>query len=462
MVNPQCICAISTPAGKGGIAVIRISGDNAISIVDSLFIGKRRLADAHGYSLLYGRFIDLDDVMVSLFRAPHSFTGEDVVEISCHGSIYIQQQILNTLINAGCRIANPGEFTQRAFINGKMDLSEAEAVADLIASENKAAHQIALNHLRGGVSNELRILREQLLHITSLIELELDFADHEDLEFADRSQLQELTQHLHAHIAQLIQSFKLGNAIKNGIIVAIIGATNAGKSTLLNALVGEERAIVSNIHGTTRDTIEDIVNINDIQFRFIDTAGLRQTDNEIENIGIERSIQAAQKADIILYIVDANENIENIKENTRNSMSENYPLLSNIDLNDKYIIKVYNKCDLLDSDLVSSDSNRLSLDRATFISAKNNDIQPLKDALLAFIPQTDTQQVLISNARHYQALLNAQSAIQRVQQGLTDQLSGEFLSLDLQDCLTALGEITGHITSQEVLNNIFANFCIGK
>ena len=384
----------------------------------------------------------LDQVLVSIFRAPHSFTGEDVVEIACHGSIYIQQTLLQWLVDAGCMLAKAGEFTQRAFLNGKMDLTEAEAVADLIAAQTKAEKDLALSQLRGGISNELATLRERLLTFTSLIELELDFADHEELEFADRSQLNELAHEIDTKIDRLVASFKTGNAIKQGIPVAIIGAPNVGKSTLLNALLGEERAIVSDIQGTTRDTVEDTLVLAGMLFRFIDTAGLRQTDDTIESLGIERSRKAAQKAAIIIHMQDASKPV--------NTLSE----LNNI--SEKKIIQVYNKVDLIPSFKPTNGT--------IAISAKNGNINLLRQELIAFAAdQCDMRNaVTISNTRHYEALVRAQESIKRVQEGLQMQISGEFLSMDLQDCLTALGEITGQITSQEVLNNIFGKFCIGK
>lgn len=430
MQTMKTICAISTPAGVGGIAVIRVSGEDAIAVSDSLFVGRRRLVDQPANSVVYGKMADIDDVLVSIFRAPHSFTGEDVVEISCHGSIYIQQTLLQMLIDAGARMAEAGEFTRRAFLNGKMDLTQAEAVADLIASQSKAAHDIAFHQMRGGISDDLHILRDKLLHFTSLLELELDFADHEDLEFVDRSELQALCLEIKTHISQLVASFKVGNAIKNGIPVAIVGPTNAGKSTLLNALVGENRAIVSAIHGTTRDTIEDTIIIDGILYRFIDTAGLRQTTDQIETIGIERSRQAAEKAQIIIYVQDATNIVE--QEYTGDN-----------------VITVYNKADLTPHDGLS-------------ICAKNGDISALKNALKAKSCLQPTGNVLISNARHYEALQVAFEAIKRLETGMNAGFTGEILALDLHDCLDALGEITGEVSSQDVLNNIFSKFCIGK
>jgi tRNA modification GTPase len=456
------ICAISTPYGSGGIAVIRVSGESAVQIADTLFHGRKSLMEAAAYTVHYGEIRKptpnpslkgrennqqeiLDQVLVSVFRAPHSFTGEDVVEIACHGSLYIQQTLLQWLVEAGCQLAKAGEFTQRAFLNGKMDLTEAEAVADLIAAQTKAEKDLALSQLRGGISNELAGLREQLLTFTSLVELELDFADHEELEFADRTQLNELAQELDTKIGRLVASFKTGNAIKQGIPVAIIGAPNVGKSTLLNALLGEERAIVSDIQGTTRDTIEDTLVLGGMLFRFIDTAGLRQTNDTIENMGIERSRQAAQKAAVIIHLQDATAPVDTLSELD--------------DISEKKIIQVYNKVDLLGNrQEARSEEKRISL------SAKSGNVEVLKEQLITYaIEQCDMRNaVTISNTRHYEALVRAQEAIKRVQDGLHMQISGEFLSMDLQDCLTALGEITGQISSQEVLNNIFSKFCIGK
>ena len=457
------ICAISTPYGSGGIAVVRVSGASAIQIVDTLFHGRKSLTEAKAYTVPYGEIKKptpipslkgrenneqeiLDQVLVSVFRAPHSFTGEDVVEIACHGSMYIQQTLLQWLVDAGCQLAKAGEFTQRAFLNGKMDLTEAEAVADLIAAQTKAEKDLALSQLRGGISNELAKLRERLLTFTSLVELELDFADHEELEFADRSELFALAQEIDTTIGKLVGSFKTGNAIKQGIPVAIIGAPNVGKSTLLNALLGEERAIVSDIQGTTRDTVEDTLVLDGMLFRFIDTAGLRQTEDTIENLGIERSRQAAQKAAVLIHLQDATEPVD---------------ILSELDdINEKKIIQVYNKVDLL-----GKEARRREDDEARiYLSAKSGHVEVLKQELITYArEQYDTRNaVTISNTRHYEALVRAQEAIKRVQDGLQMQISGEFLSMDLQDCLSALGEITGQITSQEVLNNIFGKFCIGK
>lgn len=449
------ICAISTPYGSGGIAVIRVSGEDAIAIVDTLFRGRKSLAEAAAYTVHYGELRRasrvanresnevLDEVLVSVFRAPHSFTGEDVVEIACHGSMYIQQTLLQWLIDAGCQMAKAGEFTQRAFLNGKMDLTEAEAVADLIAAQTKAEKDLALSQLRGGISHSLAALRERLLTFTSLIELELDFADHEELEFADRQQLYDLAQEIDSTIQGLVNSFKTGNAIKQGIPVAIIGAPNVGKSTLLNALLGEERAIVSDIQGTTRDTVEDTLILDGMLFRFIDTAGMRQTEDTIENLGIERSRQAAQRASVIIHLQDP-------------TQDTNDTLASLSDIQEKKIIHVFNKADILPSFTPP--------ENAIYISAKNGEVGSIKEHLISFAKeQFDTRNaVTISNTRHYEALTRALGAIRRVQDGLDVQLSGEFLSMDLQDCLSALGEITGQITSQEVLNNIFGKFCIGK
>lgn len=433
------ICAISTAYGTGGIAVIRVSGEASIALVDTLFEGRVPLADTPANTVRHGQIVRngevLDEVLCSVFRAPHSFTGEDTVEIACHGSMYIQQTLIHWLIDAGCKAAEPGEFTRRAFLNGKMDLTQAEAVADLIAAQSKAEKDLALSQLRGSVSTELASLRERLLHFTSLIELELDFADHEELEFADRTELKELAAEIETKLAALMASFRTGNAIRNGIPVAIIGAPNVGKSTLLNALLGEQRAIVSDIQGTTRDTVEDTLFLDGILFRLIDTAGLRETNDTIESMGIERSRKAAEKAQIIIYLSD-------------NGV---WPL----DINGSgTIIKVRNKIDL------STIYNRES---KIAISAKNNDIEPLKQELVRIAKSSmQTSAVMLSNARHYEAVTRAHEAIGRVQVGLNEGLSGELLSMDLNDCLNALGEVTGQITNSEVLANIFSKFCIGK
>ena len=444
------ICAISTAYGTGGIAVIRVSGTEAIPIVDSLFSGRTRLVDAKAGTVHFGRIQRadevLDEVLCSVFKAPHSFTGEDTVEIACHGSLYIQQELLRWLIDAGCRAAEPGEFTRRAFLNGKMDLTQAEAVADLIAAQSKVEKDLALSQLRGSVSNELAALRERLLHFTSLIELELDFADHEELEFADRSELKILASEIETKLTNLLRSFRTGNAIRNGIPVAIVGAPNVGKSTLLNALLGEQRAIVSDIQGTTRDTVEDTLILDGILFRLIDTAGLRETNDTIENMGIERSRQAAEKAQIVIYLTEPNPS----------------PFLKGRELEGIHgtILEVVNKCDLIPGVSLQGETNG---SRLLHISAKNGDIDPLKNELVRIAKESmQTSAVMLSNVRHYEAVKRAHEAIERVQQGLASELSGELLSLDLQDCLSALGEVTGQITNQEVLSNIFSKFCIGK
>ena len=414
-------------------------------IADSLFSGRTSLRDAKPGTVHFGRIERakevLDEVLCSVFRAPHSFTGEDTVEIACHGSLYIQQELLRWLIDAGCRAAEPGEFTRRAFLNGKMDLTQAEAVADLIAAQSKAEKDLALSQLRGSVSNELTALRERLLHFTSLIELELDFADHEELEFADRTELNSLAAEIETKLAALMASFRTGNAIRNGIPVAIIGAPNVGKSTLLNALLGEQRAIVSDIQGTTRDTIEDTLVIDGILFRLIDTAGLRDTDDKLENMGIERSRQAAEKAQIVIYVTD---------ERTNGLTDERLKGLKGT------IIHVRNKADLMEPGVRSQEVG-------LYISAKKGEIEPLRRELVRIARDSmQTSAVMLSNVRHYEAVSRAHEAIERVQQGLADGLSGELLSLDLQDCLAALGEVTGQITNTEVLTNIFSKFCIGK
>jgi len=428
VIGKDTIVALSTAYGVGAIAVVRMSGGEAIRIAEQL-CGRELTKQVH-----YCPVPDLDDMVVTTYRTPHSFTGEDVVELSCHGSIFIQQELQRRLIELGARPAKAGEFTERAFLNGKMDLMQAEAVADLIAAQTEAEAQLALNQLRGGISCELASLRDRLLKLTSLLELELDFADHEDLEFADRSELKTLTDEIETKLAQLTDSFKTGNAIKNGVPVAIVGKTNAGKSTLLNALVGEERAIVSDIHGTTRDTIEETLVINGILFRLIDTAGLRETSDTIENLGIERSKRAIERAAIVINVVDATEVIGDRLQVTGKEK----------------VITVYNKADVK------------RVEGQLCISAKTGDIDALKQVLVEKAGDLHTEGAVISSMRHYEALMQALEAIRRVKEGMAMDLSGELLSEDLQDCLNALGEITGQITSQEVLNNIFSKFCIGK
>ena len=424
MPSTDTIVALSTPYGSGAIAVVRMSGPDAVAMAEQL-CGKKLTRQVHFCSVPH-----LDDMVVTTFRAPHSFTGEDVVELSCHGSLFIQQEIQRRLIDLGARPARAGEFTQRAFLNGKMDLMQAEAVADLIAAQTQAEQELALKQLRGGVSGELATLREHLLRLTSLLELELDFGDHEDLEFADRSELKQLAEQIEDKLTALTESFKTGNAIKNGIPVAIVGKTNAGKSTLLNALVGEDRAIVSDIHGTTRDTIEETLVIEGVLFRLIDTAGLRETSDVIEKQGIERSRKAIEQAQIILEVIDAT-----CPEET---------------MQGEKVVHVYNKADL----------HRVP--GQLCVSAKQGDISALKQYLVEAAGKLQTEGNIISSVRHYEALCRALAAIRKVQDGMQNGLSGEWLSEDLQDCLNALGEITGQITSQEVLNNIFSKFCIGK
>lgn len=456
------ICALATPAG-GAIGIIRISGDCAISIADSIFMTKNRksLREAKGNTLHYGEIHDgqatlLDEVVVSVYRAPHSYTGEDCIEISCHGSQYILQMVLQALIDAGCKQAQPGEFTKRAYLNGKMDLSQAEAVADLIGSSNKASHKLALSQLKGHFSSELTILREQLLKLTSLLELELDFSDHEELEFADRGTLTTLAQKIKNRISTLAHSFETGNALKNGIPVAIVGKTNVGKSTLLNRLLHEEKAIVSDIHGTTRDVIEDTTTIRGITFRFIDTAGIRKTQDTIEQLGIERAYKKMEAAAIVLWVVDippSNEDIKEMKERTLG----------------KQVILVHNKIDKTphdDNAAISSSIANGAFATEAFISAKSGQgIQALEDAIYAnaHVPEIDEDSVIVTNVRHYEALTHANESISRVLQSMEIGLSGDLISEDLRICLEQLADITGgQITTNEVLGNIFQHFCVGK
>lgn len=460
------ICAVSTASGLGAIAIVRVSGDHAIETVDSIFQSSRKnfkLNEAKTHTAHYGKILNdktevIDEVLATVFRAPNSFTGEDSVEIACHGSHYIQQEIIKQLLSKGCRIATHGEFTQRAFANGRMDLSQAEAVADLIACQNKASHRLAMNQMRGGFSKEISILRDRLLTFTSLVELELDFSDHEELEFADRSELKALAEEILKKIGSLKNSFSTGNAIKNGIPVSIIGETNAGKSTLLNYLLKEDKAIVSDIHGTTRDVIEDTVIIDGLLFRFIDTAGLRNTSDVIENMGIERSYKMMDKASVVLWVIDASQPLHHLDELSVSIMEH---------LQDKKLIKVFNKVDLIDdpTQQAFSDYYKKFEGDELFISAKHTlNTDQLEELLVkaAQIPEIGENDVMVTNMRHYEALNNVYSAILRVQDGLENNISGDFLSQDIRECLHYLGEITGEITTDEVLGTIFSRFCIGK
>ncbi len=465
MIDQSTICAIATSPGVGAIATIRLSGDEAIEIADKVFrspVENKKLADQKANTLHVGTISEeseiIDEVVVSLFRAPHSFTGEDVVEITCHGSSYIQQRLLELLLKSGARMARPGEFTQRAFLNGKMDLSQAEAVADLIASSNAANHKMALKQMRGGFSNEIKNLRDQLLHFIAMVELELDFGE-EDVEFADRKQLIELTEKIERLLNKLAGSFKLGNVLKNGVPVAIIGETNVGKSTLLNAILNEEKAIVSDIHGTTRDVIEDVVNIDGTAFRFFDTAGIRETIDQIETLGIERSYSKLEQAEIVLLVTDLSNPIDLIRQRVE---------LIRERIQDQKLIIVGNKADLggnakikemLDAFILSKNEDLV------FISAKQQQnlealIELLKEN--ANLQQAEGTDVIVSNIRHYEALTHAHRAVVRVIDGLEEGISGDFLAQDIRECLHYLGEITGEISNDEVLGHIFKNFCIGK
>ena len=464
-LKDDTIAAISTAPGVGGIAVMRISGNQSIEIVSSIFKANKKdveIKTASAYQAIYGTIYEceeeIDKVVVSLFRAPHSFTGEDVVEISCHGSIYIQQRILSLLINKGCRLATAGEFTQRAFFNGKMDLSQAEAVADLINSQTKAAHSVALNQMKGTFSNKLSLLREKLLHLVSLLELELDFGDHEELEFADRKELIQISNELYNEIKKLTSSFSTGNAIKNGIPVSIIGNTNVGKSTLLNHLIGEEKAIVSDIPGTTRDIIEDVVNINGISFRFIDTAGIRSTSDTIEKIGIERSYNAINHSQIVIWVIDgSNYEIEKIND------IKQYLLESG-----KIIITVINKIDIATQQQLDTIKLPLSdtLNNILLISAKKEQyIEELTNLLYekAGISEDINNDIIVNNVRHYEALQHSLESIERIIEGLKNNIPSDFIAQDARETIHYLSEITGgEITTPEVLSNIFSKFCIGK
>lgn len=472
----ECICALATPAG-GAIGIIRLSGSDAITLTDKIFqsANGKSLEEAKPYTLHYGEIKDkdgntIDDVLVSVFRAPHSYTGENSTEISCHGSRYILQQVLHRFTEVGCRQAEPGEYTRRAYLNGKMDLSQAEAVADLIASTNKATHKMALSQLKGHFSNELSLLREKLLKMTSLLELELDFSDHEELEFADRSELQELAEEINNKITTLAHSFETGNALKQGVAVAIVGKTNVGKSTLLNRLLHEEKAIVSDIHGTTRDVIEDTTLIDGITFRFIDTAGIRKTDDVVENIGIERTFQKMEEAKIVIWLLDEQPSASEIEEmKLKNQGKKLLVVFNKMDKleNDKLAFdKFTHSCGSDSSESESSEGESNEGESTLFISARTGEnVSSLEQALVraADIPEITENDVIITSARHYEALLRAHNSLSRVLESMEMGMSGDIIAEDLKMVLEELGEITGgQISSQETLNNIFKHFCIGK
>ena len=470
------ICAPCTQSG-GAITVVRVSGPQAVACVDSIFASPKGLplAERKSHTIAFGRILDdkrevVDEVVVSLFRGPQSYTGEDVVEISCHGSRYILHTVLDLLVSNGCRMALPGEFTQRAFLNGKMDLSQAEAVADLIASDSSASHRIAMNQMRGNFSKQLKVLRDQLLHLTSLMELELDFSDHEELEFADRSQLLDISNEVHRTISKLANSFKLANALKNGVPVAIIGETNAGKSTLLNSLLGDEKAIVSDVHGTTRDVIEDTINLRGVTFRFIDTAGIRYTDDPVESIGIARSYQKMEQAEIILWVIGDvkahNADLQQKVTGDGDTLADLQQKVMEV-AEDKKVILLFNKSDIL------TEAERTALTEQyanigiphLFISAKCGEGMPeLEETLLqiADLPQCSSEDIIVTNLRHYEALISALDAIERVQMGMQSGLSGDFISQDLRECIHHLSDIVGEVSTDSVLQNIFKHFCIGK
>lgn len=454
------ICAIATAPG-GAIGIVRVSGDDAISIANGLFrparLDAKPLSERKSHTVAFGRIVDfsgqtIDEVLITVFRAPNSYTGENAVEISCHASSYILQRVISLLIEAGCRMAEPGEYTQRAFLNGRMDLSQAEAVADLIASQSAAAHHLAMNQMRGAFSTELASLRERLLHLTSLMELELDFSDHEELEFADRTELDTVAAQIEDKVASLVASFQLGNAIKQGVPVAIVGETNAGKSTLLNRLVGEERAIVSDIRGTTRDVIEDVVNISGVQFRFIDTAGLRETTDEIEAIGVQRAYEKVAQSQIVLLLLDATE--------APRQLAELFPKIAP-HAQEKPLFVAVNKADLAHPTLQLPEGATL-----TYLSAKTGEgISALKELLVStlHLDRLSGNDVIVTNARHHEALTRAHEAIRRVRTGLANDVPTDLVSEDLRDCLAHLASITGgEIATNEVLGNIFKHFCVGK
>lgn len=480
MISQDTIVALATPSGAGAIAVIRVSGLRAIAIAASVFqsVKGKDLTVQKSHTLHLGHILDgahmLDQVLVSLFKGPNSYSGEDTVEISCHGSVYIQQQIIQLLLRSGCRMAEPGEFTLRAFLNGKLDLSQAEAVADLIASDNAASHQVAMQQMRGGFSGEIAQLRQELLNFASLIELELDFAE-EDVEFADRTQFRELLLRIEQVLKRLIDSFAVGNVIKNGIPIAIAGEPNVGKSTLLNALLNEERAIVSDIAGTTRDTIEDEIALGGIGFRFIDTAGIRETQDVVESIGIKKTFEKMDSAEVVLYLVDGSKLTDGFELD--NLATEYGKIRNRFPL--KPVIVVVNKTDKLSpADTQSIENKLLELtatpqndvvrdqgSRYVLLSAKHKTgIENLTHTLLSLIDTglLRNSQTIVTNTRHYDALHKALEAILRVQHGLHTKLSSDLMAIDLREALYHFGLITGEVSNDELLGNIFANFCIGK
>jgi tRNA modification GTPase len=470
MIQNDTIVALASPSGAGAIAVIRISGNDAIAVSKSIFnsISGKDITKQKTHTLHLGHIVDdtkiIDQVLLSIFKGPNSYTGENTIEISCHGSTYIQQQIIQLLLRKGCRMANAGEFTLRSFLNGKMDLSQAEAVADLISSDNEASHQIAMQQMRGGFSNEIKQLRQELLNFASLIELELDFAE-EDVAFADRTQFRELLNRIEFVLKRLIDSFAVGNVIKNGIPVAIVGEPNVGKSTLLNALLNEERAIVSEIAGTTRDTIEDELVIGGIGFRFIDTAGIRETADVIESLGIRKTFEKIEQAQVVLYLVDGSRmsvggKLEDLLlevGKTRNQFPQ------------KPIVVIINKMDLISPENVSIIDEKLTTNNqqltTIYISAKENiGVDELKNQLLSFVNTgaLRNNETIVTNTRHYDSLLKALDEIQKVNYGLQTNISSDLMAIDIREALYHFGMITGEVTNDELLGNIFANFCIGK
>ena len=469
MIPQETIVALATPSGAGAIAIIRLSGAAAVTIAADVFqsVSGKDITKQKTHTIHLGHIVDngkvYDQVLLSIFKGPNSYTGENVIEISCHGSTFIQQQIIQLLLRRGAKMAQAGEFTLRAFLNGKLDLSQAEAVADLIASDNEASHQIAMQQMRGGFSNEIAKLREELLNFASLIELELDFAE-EDVEFADRTQFHELLERIEFVLKRLIDSFAVGNVIKNGIPVAIVGEPNVGKSTLLNALLNEERAIVSDIAGTTRDTIEDELVINGIGFRFIDTAGIRETKDVVESIGIQKTFEKIEQAQVVLYLVDSSQLTANNLDELKNEIAQirnKYP--------QKTLISIFNKKDLLSSNLIQKLEEELTTNdghqKTLFISAKNKEgIEDLKNALLSFVNTgaLRNNETIVTNTRHYDSLLKALEEVQKVKWGLDSGLSSDLMAIDIRSALHYFGEITGEVTNDELLGNIFANFCIGK